>query len=87
MYGAHGSFMVFTRRYFEKGAHVNYPRFLFGEEVFVAEQLRKHSLMIESIPEIRVFDKEHASTSQEKLEFICPEHKKSYEYLKRHFFR
>lgn len=87
MYGAHGSFMIFTRRYFAKGADVAYPRFLFGEEGFVAEQLRRHGLSIEHVPGVRVFDKEHASTSQVKLDFICAEHKKSYDYFYTHFLR
>ncbi|MCK0512714.1 glycosyltransferase family 2 protein [Aromatoleum buckelii] len=86
MYGAHGSFMVFTRHYFAMGAHVFYPRFLFGEEVFVAEQLRIHGLKIEHVPGLRVFDKEHASTSQIRLDFIRAEHKKSYEYLYGQFY-
>lgn len=87
MYGAHGSFMIFTRRYFAKGADVAYPRFLFGEEGFVAEQLRRHALSIEHVPSVRVFDKEHASTSQVKLDFICAEHKKSYDYFYTHFLK
>lgn len=87
MYGAHGSFMIFTRRYFTKGADVAYPRFLFGEEGFVAEQLRRHALSIEHVPSVRVFDKEHASTSQVKLDFICAEHKKSYDYFYTHFLK
>ena len=87
MYGAHGSFMVFTRQYFAKGAQVAYPRFLFGEEGFVAEQLRTYGLDIEHVPSIRVFDKEHSSTSQVKLDFICAEHKKSYDYFYTHFIK
>ncbi len=87
MYGAHGSFMVFTRQYFAKGAQVAYPRFLFGEEGFVAEQLRMHGLEIEHVPNIRVFDKEHASTSQVNLGFICAEHKKSYDYFYTNFIK
>ncbi len=87
MYGAHGSFMIFTKQYFRQGADVDYPRFLFGEEGFVAEQLRRHNLVIEHVPELRVFDKEHASTSQVKLKFLCAEHKKSYDYFYRHFLK
>ncbi|WP_330508404.1 glycosyltransferase [Pseudomonas putida] len=86
MYGAHGSFMIFTKNYFQQGASVDYPRFLFGEEVFVAEQLRMYQLEIEHAPCVRVFDKEHASTSQANFKFICGEHKKSYEYLISNFF-
>ena len=87
MYCAHGSFMVFTQQYFAKGAQVAYPRFLFGEEGFVAEQLRMHGLEIEHVPNIRVFDKEHASTSQVNLDFICAEHKKSYDYFYANFIK
>ncbi|WP_276489094.1 glycosyltransferase family 2 protein [Ectopseudomonas mendocina] len=81
MYGAHGSFMVFTKSYFVKGGSVNYPRFLFGEECFVAEQLLEHGLKIKHLRSLRVFDKEHASTSREGLAFICSEHKKSYDFF------
>ncbi|MEX5340050.1 glycosyltransferase family 2 protein [Pseudomonas sp. I2] len=86
MYGAHGSFMIFTKNFFQQKASVDYPRFLFGEEVFVAEQLRMHKLEIEHVPNVRIFDKEHASTSQVNFKFICGEHKKSYEYLISNFF-
>lgn len=86
MYGAHGSFMIFTKNFFQQGASVDYPRFLFGEEVFVAEQLRMHQLEIEHCPGVRVFDKEHASTSQANVKFICGEHRKSYDYLISRFF-
>lgn len=87
MYGAHGSFLIFTKTYFMKGAHVNYPRFLFGEEGFVAEQLRMNNLVIEHIPEIKVFDKEHSSTSKVNLNFIRSEHKKSYDYFYWNFLK
>lgn len=87
MYGAHGSFMIFTKKYFSQGASINYPRFLFGEEGFVAEQLRQYQLVIEHAPALRIFDKEHASTSQVKLKFICAEHKKSYDYFYKNFLK
>lgn len=86
MYGAHGSFIIFTQLYFKRGAHVLYPRFLFGEEVFVAEQLRLNNMLIQHVPDVRMSDKEHASTSKIKLKFICPEHRKSYEYWLSKFF-
>ena len=87
MYGAHGSFMIFTKRYFSKGAHVSYPRFLFGEEGFVAEQLLINGLSIEHVPCIKVFDKEHGSTSKSAKRFICAEHKKSYDYFYENFIK
>jgi GT2 family glycosyltransferase len=86
-YGAHGSFMIFTKRYFEAGASVNYPRFLFGEEGFVAEQLCMNKLCIFHQTKLKVFDKEHASTSQESSKFMCSEHKKSYRYFYDNFLK
>ena len=87
MYGAHGSFLIFTKRYFLKGANVCYPRFLFGEEGFVAEQLRMNELIIEHAPSLKIFDKEHASTSKVNMKFICSEHKKSYDYFYTNFLK
>lgn len=87
MYGAHGSFLIFTKRYFAKGAHVSYPRFLFGEEGFVAEQVRMNGLRIEHTPNIKVFDREHGSTSKSGNSYICAEHKKSYDYFYENFLK
>ena len=41
IYMMHGSFMVLLRRYFEATAGLHFPGFLFGEELFVAEETRK----------------------------------------------
>ena len=73
--------MIFTKSYFTRSAHVSYDRFLFGEEGFVAEQLLKNELIIEHTPNIRVYDREHGSTSKAGKSFICSEHKKSYDYF------
>tara|TARA_R110001583_G_scaffold107898_1_gene256603 strand:- start:13526 stop:14422 length:897 start_codon:yes stop_codon:yes gene_type:complete len=81
MYGAHGAFMIFTQLYFKTGAKIDYPRFLFGEEGFVAEELRKHSLKIYHETSLVIHDKEHGSTSTQPSKFICKEHKKSYDYF------
>ncbi|MEH6383030.1 MAG: glycosyltransferase [Colwellia sp.] len=81
MYGAHGAFMIFTRSYFDEGGKIDYPRFLFGEEGFVAEELRRIKLKISHENGLVIRDKEHGSTSLESSKFICQEHKKSYDYF------
>jgi len=81
MYGAHGAFMIFTAKYFKARAKIDYPRFLFGEEGFVAEELRKYSLKIQHETGLIIYDKEHGSTSTQPSKFICKEHKKSYDYF------
>lgn len=80
MYGAHGSFIIFTKQYFLAGASIEYPRFLFGEEGFVAEQARAKSLKIVHVPQIIIHDREHGTTSQQPSSFMCREHVKSYDY-------
>lgn len=80
MYGAHGSFMIFTKNYFLAYASIDYPRFLFGEEGFVAEQARAKSLKIIHVPKLIIHDREHGTTSQQPSAFMCREHVKSYDY-------
>lgn len=86
MYAAHGSLMIFTNSYLKKGASLDYPRFLFGEEVFVAEEARLKELLTVYSPELKVYDNEHGSTSKEAEKFISLEHVKSYDQLLRKYF-
>lgn len=62
VYAAHGSFMAFSRRFFDAGGSLEHPLFLFGEEVFVAEQCRALGLRTLFVPDIRVEHNEHRHT-------------------------
>jgi len=62
IYASHGSCVIFNRRYFVSGGSIDYPVFLFGEEIFVAETARQLGLSVVHCPQLWVFDKEHAST-------------------------
>jgi len=62
IYASHGSCMILNRRYFASGGSIEYPIFLFGEEIFVAETARELGLSVVHCPQLWVFDKEHAST-------------------------
>ncbi|WP_157836351.1 glycosyltransferase family 2 protein [Rheinheimera texasensis] len=86
VYSPHGSFIIFTKAYVAAGASLNYPRFLFGEELFVAEEAALHQLKIQHYPKVIVHDNEHASTSAESRRFICAEQVKSYQYLLSKYF-
>ena len=87
MYGAHGSFIIFTKNYFLAGASIDYPRFLFGEEGFVAEQAMAQSLKVIHAPQIIIHDREHGTTSQQPSAFMCREHVNSYDYYLNTFRR
>ena len=86
MYAAHGSIMIFSKNYFNQGASIYYPRFLFGEEVFVAEEARLKGLKTVYFSELKIYDNEHGSTSREADRFISKEHVKSYKYLLKNYF-
>jgi GT2 family glycosyltransferase len=62
IYASHGSCMILNRRYFVSGGSIEYPIFLFGEEIFVAETARQLGLLVVHCPQLWVLDKEHRST-------------------------
>lgn len=61
IYAAHGSFMIFSRSYFEGGGDFSHKPFLFGEEVTVAEVCRRLTLKIRYEPGLVVSHAEHGT--------------------------
>lgn len=64
IYAPHGSFLLFARKYFELGGNLEYPCFLFGEEIHLAEQVRKRGLQVVYAPEFEVVHSEHVSVGR-----------------------
>lgn len=62
IYAPHGSFIIFHRSYFENGCNFRYGAFLYGEEIFVAEQARAKKLPVYYWPELLVHHREHIET-------------------------
>ncbi len=71
IYAGHGSFIILTRQYFNKSGIIDYPVFLFCEEIYLGEQCQRHGLKVLYEPDIRVTDAEHASTSSFKRSKYC----------------
>jgi GT2 family glycosyltransferase len=65
-YALHGSFLGFAASFFEKGGHLNYGSFLYGEEIFIAEQCRKLNLSLNLIPKLQIVHDEHSTTGKWK---------------------
>lgn len=61
VYAACGACMFFHRSYFERGGNLDFPSFLFGEELFVAESARALGLRIQFDPRLRVVHREHGA--------------------------
>lgn len=64
VYAGHGSFIILTRLYIEKCGMIDFPVFLYCEEIYLAEQCRNHGLRVVYDPEIKIIDMEHASTGK-----------------------
>lgn len=62
VYAGHGSFIILTREYFKRCGIIDYPVFLYGEELYLAELCRRHSLKVQYTPQVKLEDKEHCST-------------------------
>jgi GT2 family glycosyltransferase len=62
IYAPHGSFLIFSRNYFDRGGTLDFPEFLFGEEIYIAETMRKLGLDVVYEPSLQVTHQEHHST-------------------------
>jgi GT2 family glycosyltransferase len=62
IYAPHGSFLIFSSQYFRAGGNLDFPCFLFGEEIYLAESLRTVGLDVVYEPSLEVVHQEHKST-------------------------
>jgi GT2 family glycosyltransferase len=81
IYAAHGSFFIFSRRYFQTGGVLDENLFLYGEEVSVAEICRSLGLHVVYEPSLCVLHKEHGSTGKVLTRFTYECQKKALRYL------
>ena len=86
IYAGHGSFIILTRQYFERCGKIDYPVFLFCEEIYLAEQCQKASLKVMYVPDIKVTDTEHASTGKMKHSFYCRCNYEAMQYIIKNFY-
>jgi GT2 family glycosyltransferase len=71
IYAPHGSCLLFARAYFDRGGTLDYPQFLFGEEIYVAETVRALGLQVVYEPRLRVWHDDHASTGLIRSRFVA----------------
>lgn len=62
IYAPHGSFLILSKEYFCAGGSLDFPCFLFGEEIYLAESLRRLGLDVIYAPSLEVVHQEHKST-------------------------
>lgn len=71
IYAGHGSFMILTKEFFKRCGIINYPVFLYDEELYLGEECKRKGLKVIYIPSMRVFDSENVSTSKLSSSFYC----------------
>lgn len=81
IYAGHGSFMILTRSFFESYKEIHYPIFLFGEELFLAEEILKAGKKVRYVPSLVIYDNEHVSTSTIKKKTYFKYNQDSIKYI------
>lgn len=71
IYAPHGSFLIFAKEYFRAGGTLDFPCFLFGEEIYVAETVRRLGLKVRYEPSLVVTHQEHATTKLVKSQKLA----------------
>lgn len=62
IYCGHGSFIILTKEFFKKYTAIEYPCFLYCEELFLGELIQNAGLKVVYEPSLKVIDDEHIST-------------------------
>lgn len=86
IYAGHGSLIILTNEYFKRCGKIDFPVFLFCEEIYLAEMCQKAGLSVEYVPTIKVTDSEHASTSRMKHSFYCRCNYEAMQYIIKTFY-
>lgn len=87
IYAGYGSFMILTQEFIKLRTKWNYPPFLFGEEVFLAEIARQNGMTVKYVPSIRINDIGKVSTGRIGNSRKLQMQKESNDYLYNEFFR
>lgn len=64
VYAGHGSCIILTQEYFNRCGIINYPVFLYEEEIYLAEECRTHGLEVIYEPSIIIDDIGRISTGK-----------------------
>jgi GT2 family glycosyltransferase len=87
IYAPHGSFILFHRSYFEDGGTIRHGSFLFGEEVFVGEQVAHLGKSVIYDPRLVVHHEGGKTTGLRKNRAIAVYQRDSSRYLADELFR
>ena len=83
IYAPHGSLMIFSKHYFNRGGWIDDNFKLYGEEITTAEIASNNNLEIHFLPELEVSHVEHSSTGTNIWQDWFYHAKETYKYLRK----
>lgn len=86
IYAGHGSFIILTKKYFNTCGIIDYPIFLFCEEIYLGEQCYRNEMTVMYDPLLVVYDTEHVSTGQFKSKQYCKYNYEAIKYILKTFY-
>lgn len=86
IYAGHGSFIILTKEYFNRCGIINYPIFLYDEELYLAEECRAHGLKVIYEPCLKVIDIGKVSTGKMPSRFYCKCNQEGIEHILRKYY-
>jgi GT2 family glycosyltransferase len=87
IYAAHGSFLIFSRRFFEAGGYLDENLFLYGEEISVGEICHTLKLPVLYDPSLCVQHHEHLSTGKRMTRQVFENHRRATRYVLSKYLR
>jgi hypothetical protein len=83
IYSGHGSFMIFSSDFFQKGGYIDENLFLYGEEESITGIANEYGMTIKFIPSLVVMHDEHKATNSNNFtRSIYKYQKNAYKYIK-----
>lgn len=86
IYAGHGSFMLFTKNFVMKNIELSFPGFMYGEEIYMAELVRKAGLKVQYFPKLRIANIGNINTGLINQAQKSRWSKESLQAIKRQFF-
>lgn len=86
IYAGHGSFIILTKEYIQKCGIINYPIFLYDEELYLAEECRSHGLKVVHEPSIVIEDIGKVSTGKMPSDFYCKCNEEGINYILQKYY-
>ena len=86
IYAAHGSFMLFTREFVRRYPTLQFPSYMYGEEIWLAELIRLADMHVLYAPALKIQNTGNINTSQLQLSRKLNWSKTSLRIIAKQFF-